>query len=381
MSMADKPMTGLQKVALLLKSLPEETVAKVLKHMDPRQGKMLANELSKVANDPKMSEKLPTILDEAVKMMGDAVQRKPERPGTQTKIPPAPPSVAATAARPQNAMTETKVDLKIDDDLAAKMTGRSEIGGVEEEKKDGKGEGEKERKGGGETLAPVGDPLPALADLPAELLAAALESENGRTVFILMEKMRPDQAAQIYKNLSPEKRKEISLRFAEKTTVNEHIIKQIAHGVLKKCQALRSSTASANAEEDRQKLMATMIKALERTERIEMLAMLEKTDPSLTESVKNLLYEFEVIANMENSSIQKLLGEVNMQELALALLGAPPAVEERLMSNLSKRAQENLREEVSLVGNVTPAKVKEARQAVVLIIQQMDQRGEFLLRE
>ena len=34
------------------------------------------------------------------------------------------------------------------------------------------------------------DPLPALASVPAELLAAALESENARTIFILMEKLR-----------------------------------------------------------------------------------------------------------------------------------------------------------------------------------------------
>jgi len=34
------------------------------------------------------------------------------------------------------------------------------------------------------------------------------------------------------------------------------------------------------------------------------------------------------------------------------------------MANLSKRAQDTLREEISLVGNVQPAKVMEARQAV-----------------
>jgi flagellar motor switch protein FliG len=363
--MANKPMTGPQKVALLLKSLPEETVAKVLKHMDPRQGKMLAAELSKLANDPKLSEKLPKILDEAVQLMGDAASRKQKAP-VQTKNAPVP----AAAGKPSSPVLDTRVDLKIDDDLAARMTGAPE-----------KVEGKKETKGEQENASPAGDPLLALTDIPAELLTAALESENGRTIFILMEKMKPDQAAQIYKNLSPAKRKEISLRFAEKTTVNEQVIKQIAQGVLKKCQALRSTTPAANAEEDRQKLMATMIKALERTERMEMLAMLEKSDPALTEMVKNQLYDFEVIANMENSSIQKLLAEVNMQELGLALLGAAPEIEQRLMPNLSKRAQENLREEMSLVGNVTPAKVKEARQAIVLIIQEMDKRGEFALRE
>ena len=356
--MPDKPITEIQKVAVLLKSLPKETVERVLKLMDPRQGKILAREVSKVSfNDPQMSEKLPNILDEAMQMMGSASSRTQERP-SQTKKSPTPPAAEKT----RTASTETRVDLKIDDELAARMTNAPDSSGTG-------------------NPGPGVDPLPALAEVSPEILAAALESENARTVFILLEKLRPDLAAHIYRLLSSVKRKEISLRFAEKSTVNDHIIKQIAQGVLKKCQTLRVSTTAASPDEERHKFMATLIKGLERTERMEMLSLLDKTDPALTERVKNLIYDFEVIARMEDTSVQKLLAEMNMQELALALRGATPAVEERLMTNLSKRAQEILQEEVSLLGNVTPAKVAEARQGIVQAIQQLDQRGEFSLRE
>ena len=359
--MAEKPMSGLQKIALLLKSLPKETVDKVLKHMDPRQGNMLVSEISKLANDPKLAEKLPTILDEAAQILQNAPSAKKDRPSPVQTASQAASPVKAPAApvKTPGSTVDTIVDLKIDDNMAA----RAPVAPPPE------------------VPTSTANPLLALAEVPAELLAAAMESENGRTVFILMEKMSPDQAAQIYKNLSPAKRKEISLRFSEKTAVNEHIVKQIAQGVLKKCNALRKSSAANNPDEERQKLMATMIKGLERAERMEMLENLGKTDPTLTERVKNLLYDFEVIARMENSTVQKLLADVNMQALATALRGAPDGVEERLMTNLSKRAQETLREEISLLSNVTPAAVQEARVGIVQIIQMLDQRGEFLLRE
>ncbi len=360
--MADKPITNMQKVVVLLKSLPKETLDKVLKFMDPRQGQMLVKEVSKAPHDPQQSAKLAHILEEAAQMLGSASpNRTAERPPQPRHAPP-PPAAGKPAKAP-----DTRLDVKVDDDLPDKMRIAAAQAAATQAVTTAPG--------------PVGDPLSALAEVPAEQLAAALESENARTAFILMEKLPVDLAARIYRFLTSAKRKEISLRFAEKTAVNDHIIKQIAQGVLKKCQKLRTLTTAAAPDDERQHFMATLIKGLDRTERMEMLTLLEKTDPALTERVKNRLYDFEVIARMESSSVQKLLAEMNMQELALALRGAPAEVEKKLLDNLSKRAQDILKEEVSLIGNVTPARVLEARQAIVLSIQQLDQRGDFVLTE
>jgi flagellar motor switch protein FliG len=355
--MADESMTGLQKVAVLLKSLPSGMVDKVLKHMDPRQSKMLAGEVSRMATDPRLAEKLSHVLAEAEEMLGDSTSKPTSPAAVKNTASP------LAAAKPKHAMVDTVIDFNVDDAMAARSAP------VSPPARDVPGD-----------VGTHANPVLALAEIPVEQLVAALESENARTIFILMESLKIDIAGQIYKLLSPAKRKEVSQRFAEKVTVNEQLTKQIAQGVLKKCQALRNST-SANAEEERQQRMAALLNGLERTERMETLAMLEKTDAALIERVKNLLYQFEVIARMENMSIQKLLSDVNMQALAVALKGAPAEIEERIMANLSKRAQETLREEISLVGNVTPAKVREARQGIVLVIQQLDQRGEFVLRE
>ena len=71
-----------------------ETVDKVLKHMDPRQGKILISELSKVANDPKLAEKLPNIVDEAVQMLGD------DWPGAKQEPSPAQDHAGAPDTNP-----------------------------------------------------------------------------------------------------------------------------------------------------------------------------------------------------------------------------------------------------------------------------------------
>jgi flagellar motor switch protein FliG len=172
------------------------------------------------------------------------------------------------------------------------------------------------------------------------------------------------------------------LRFTDQTVHPEELVKRIAQGVLKKCQALRDAPALASTEQGgREKRMAALLRELERAERMDLLTALEEADAELTGRVRALLYQFEDILRMENTSVQKLLSEVDVKSLALALRGAPAEIEAKILANLSKRAQESLREEISLTGTVPPPKVRAARQTLVEAIQRLDQRGELVLSE
>ncbi len=190
-------------------------------------------------------------------------------------------------------------------------------------------------------------------------------------------------ASQIYKRLSPTKRREVSLRFTDQVPVGEDLLKRIAQGVLKKCQTLReaSPTGAPTEEGARETRIAALLRGLDRTERAELVAALEEADAELTGRVKALLYQFEDILRMENTSVQKLLSEVDVKSLAQALRGAPAEIEEKILANLSKRAQESLKEEVSLTGSVPAPKVRLARQTLVEAIQRLDQRGELVMTE
>ena len=66
--------------------------------------------------------------------------------------------------------------------------------------------------------------------------------------------------------------------------------------------------------------------------------------------VKALLYQFEDILRMENTSVQKLLAEMDMKSLALALRGAPPEIEDEDPGEPLQACQESLKEEIELTG-------------------------------
>src|SRR5260370_38170321 len=105
---------------------------------------------------------------------------------------------------------------------------------------------------------------------------------------------------------------------------------------------------------------------------MEMITALEGADAERHGRVRAHLYKFEDILRMENASIQKLLSEVDVKSLALALRGAAQDIEQKILANLSKRAQEPLKEEISLTGAVPPAKVRAAQQTLVETIQRLD---------
>jgi flagellar motor switch protein FliG len=298
-------------------------------------------ELDKAAQRPDLDTAVAHVLDEAVAVLGKATSAAPEHAGKKNAQAPAAKAASAMSAesRPSKAAAPT----------------------LEESNH--------------------ADPLAAIAAIPPDVLTAALDTENSRTISLLMNRLEVDVAGQIYKRLSSAKRKEVSIRFTDTTVVSDDLITHMARAVLQKCQSIRLAGPVLNAQEEREKRMAGLLRSLERTERMETLQALEESDAALAGRIKAMLYLFDDILRMENASIQKLLSEIDMKSLASALFGAAPEIRERIIANLSRRAQESLKEEIELTGKVPTAKVKQARQMLEEAMQRLDQRGEFNMME
>ncbi len=343
--MAAKSLTGLEKAAVLLKSLPAAVVDKIMRHMDAKHAGIVGAELEKLKKDSQLGTKTSDVLDEVAKIL-EGAKKKTDGAGA---TPPAP---SEGAAKPSQ--VDIRLDGKLDEKPAAPPS----------------------------APVPPTESLRALAAVPPEILAAALDSETSRTISLLINGLDLEVAGNVYKRLSPAKRKEVSLRFTEQPKANEELIKRIAQAVLRKCQSVSESALPQSGEgAERDKRVAALLRGLERTERTEMLTLLEQTDAELVARVKTMLYQFEDIQLMESTSVQKLLAEVDMKSLVLALSGAPADIESKILANLSKRAQAALREEAELTGKIPAAKARQGRQTLVEAIQRLDERGDLVLIE
>ncbi|MCE9558049.1 MAG: flagellar motor switch protein FliG, partial [Armatimonadetes bacterium] len=112
------------------------------------------------------------------------------------------------------------------------------------------------------------------------------------------------------------------------------------------------------------------------TERV-ILDSLAETNPELAEEVKNMMFVFEDIVNLDDRAIQAVLKEVDSRELATALKSVKNEVREKIFKNMSERAVKMLREDMEFMGPVKLKLVEESQQKFVGVIRRLEEAGEI----
>ena len=127
------------------------------------------------------------------------------------------------------------------------------------------------------------------------------------------------------------------------------------------------------------KSLVDILNSVDRTTEKNIISDLEMKQPELADEVKASLFVFEDIVNLDRDSIQRILQEVNHEDLALVLKGASEEVANIIFVNLSKRAGEMLKEDIKYMGSVRLSIVEEAQRKIVAIIRRLDESGEIII--
>jgi len=91
------------------------------------------------------------------------------------------------------------------------------------------------------------------------------------------------------------------------------------------------------------------------------------------------MFTFDDLVKLDDRSMQRVLRDINKQELALALKGAPDKVRDLIMRNLSERARESLAEEVELLGPQLAKNVYGAQRRIVDIVRSLEESEEIVI--
>ena len=127
------------------------------------------------------------------------------------------------------------------------------------------------------------------------------------------------------------------------------------------------------------KSVVEIINRVDRGTEKTIMEALEIQDPELAEEIKKLMFVFEDVVLLDNRSVQRVLREVESQDLALALKGASGEVSEKIFTNMSSRASEMLRDDIEYMGPVRLRDVEEAQQRIVNVIRRLEEMGEIVI--
>jgi flagellar motor switch protein FliG len=168
----------------------------------------------------------------------------------------------------------------------------------------------------------------------------------------------------------------VAKRISTMDRISPDVLREVERVLEKKLSALASEEYTSAGGVDS---IVDILNNVDRgTEKI-IIEALEEEDPELAEEIKKKMFVFEDIVLLDDRSIQKVLREVDSQELAKALKAVDTEVQEKIFRNMSKRASGLLREDMDFMGPVRLRDVEESQQKIVNIIRRLEEAGDIIV--
>ena len=125
------------------------------------------------------------------------------------------------------------------------------------------------------------------------------------------------------------------------------------------------------------KTAADVLNSLDKNTSQSMLLELDKRNPELGQAIRQKMFTFEDLSLLDASSLQKIMREVDMRDLATALKTASPALKKGLLGSISKRAAETVNEEISFLGPIKKRDIEAAQLRIIESVRQLESEGEL----
>jgi flagellar motor switch protein FliG len=204
-----------------------------------------------------------------------------------------------------------------------------------------------------------------------------LQDEHPQTIALVLAHMYPDHAAMVLSGLAEDQQRDVARRVATMDTTSPEAIEHVEAILERKLSSVLQSADMSNAG-GVQALVDILNRSDRGTERL-ILESLEYEDVELADEVRQLMFVFEDIGQLDDRSVQLVLRQVDAKDLAIALKGVRADVREKILRNMSERAAQNLAEEVDLLGPVRIKAVEEAQAGVVRVIRALEEAGQIVL--
>ena len=96
-------------------------------------------------------------------------------------------------------------------------------------------------------------------------------------------------------------------------------------------------------------------------------------------SIRMKMFTFDDLQTLDVKTIQKIMREVDASKLAVALSAATDQLKDAMLGALSKRAAENVREEIENMGKVSLREVEANQNSIIDVVRQLETEGEISL--
>ncbi|MFC7320443.1 flagellar motor switch protein FliG [Halobacillus campisalis] len=210
---------------------------------------------------------------------------------------------------------------------------------------------------------------------PSQILSF-IQNEHPQTIALVLSYLDASQSGQILSELPQELQADVARRIATMDSTSPEVISQVENILEKK---LSATVTHDYTETGGIPAVVEVLNGVDRTTERTILDALEIQDPELAEEIKKRMFVFEDIVSLDNRAIQRIIREVENDDLRLSLKVSSDEVKDLVFSNMSERMSEAFKEEMEVMGPVRLRDVEEAQTRVVSTIRRLEEVGEIVI--
>lgn len=224
---------------------------------------------------------------------------------------------------------------------------------------------------GGEFLAETLEPL------APSVLAQVIAAEHPQVAALIVANLNPRQAAGVLGALPEELQPVIVRRIADLQSVSGDVLAELGDVLQGQVQGLARAQEVAGG--GGAKVVAKILNVADKAVEARVFAHLDAEAPDVAETIRSQMLTFEDLVVLDNRGMQVVLKEVAREDLMLALKTASPAMRDKVFGNVSQRAAEILRDDMSTMGPVKLKDVEKAQANIVSIVRRLEAEQKITL--
>ena len=219
-------------------------------------------------------------------------------------------------------------------------------------------------------------PFEFIRKADAAQLLNFIQDEHPQTIALILSYLSASQAALIVSALPPNRQADVAKRIAVMDRTSPEVIKEVEKVLESKLSSLVNQDYTIIGGVD---AVVDILNTVDRGTEKHIMETLEIEEPELADEIRKKMFVFEDILLLDDRAIQRVLRDVDNNDLGLALKGANEQVQTVVFNNMSKRLAVMIKEDMEFMGPVRMKDVEEAQQKIVNIIRKLEDSGEIVI--
>ncbi|WP_404298386.1 flagellar motor switch protein FliG [Halomonas sp.] len=217
--------------------------------------------------------------------------------------------------------------------------------------------------------------IDALNLMEASIVTELIRDEHPQIIATVLIHLERHQAAAVLELFDDKLRNDVLLRVATFTGVQPAALQELTEvlsGMLDGQNLKRSKMGGVRTA-------AEILNLMNSSQEEAVIETVRAHSEDLAQKIIDEMFLFENLMDLDDRSIQLVLKEIDTNSLVVALKGAPEALMDKFLRNMSQRAADLIREDMEARGPIRISQVEAEQKAILQIVRRLADSGEIVL--